>query len=256
MIKVLIIEDEQFAEERLKNLLNDIPENIEVITTLDSVESAINWLHTYPPPDLIFLDIQLSDGQCFTVFEYVQVQSPVIFTTAYDEYAIKAFEVNSIDYLLKPIKKEQLENSIKKYQAIKAYFSYDELNDKMFGLLNNLKSVEKNYKNRFLVNKGDTLIPIDSKDIAYFYTEDKAVFLVTDENKRFIINYTLDKLETLIDPQIFFRVNRQVIISNAAIKKISNYFNYKLKVDVSPQFEEEIVVSRTKVNGFKKWLDE
>ena len=127
MIKALIIEDEQFAEERLKNLLKDIPENIEVITTLDSVEGAINWLHAHPPPDLIFLDIQLSDGQCFTIFEYVQFQSPVIFTTAYDEYAIKAFEVNSIDYLLKPIKKEQLENSIKKYQAIKAYFSYDEI---------------------------------------------------------------------------------------------------------------------------------
>ena len=200
MIKALIIEDEQFAEERLKNLLKDIPENIEVITTLDSVEGAINWLHAHPPPDLIFLDIQLSDGQCFTIFEYVQFQSPVIFTTAYDEYAIKAFEVNSIDYLLKPIKKEQLENSIKKYQAIKAYFFYVELNDKMFSLLNNLKSVEKKYKNRFLVNKGDTLIPVDSKDIAYFYTEDKAVFLVTHENKRYIINYTLDKLETLIDP--------------------------------------------------------
>lgn len=208
-----------------------------------------------PSPDLIFLDIQLADGLSFSIFEKVEVKSPVIFTTAYDEFALKAFELNSIDYLLKPVKKEELQQSLQKYRSVKDFFSSDELKLKMYDLLNQMKNETKNYKDRFLVNKGDSLIPVTTSDIAYFYTEEKAVFLVKSDNQRFFVNYSLDELEGLLDPASYYRVNRQFIINFNAIAKVNQYYNYKLKIELNPSIDKEIIISKANVSEFKNWLD-
>jgi two-component system, LytTR family, response regulator LytT len=156
---------------------------------------------------------------------------------------------------LKPVKKEELQQSLQKYRSVKAFFSSDELKSKMYDLLNQLKNETKNYKDRFLVNKGDSLIPVITSDIAYFYTEEKAVFLVKSDNKRFFINYSLDELEGLLDPASFYRVNRQFIINFNAIAKVYQYFNYKLKIELNPSIDKEIIISKANVSEFKNWLD-
>lgn len=256
MINALIIEDEGLASERLSKLLLEADPKINIIDTLDSIESAINWFNQNNQPDLIFLDIQLADGLSFQIFEYIRIKSPVIFTTAYDEYALKAFELHSIDYLLKPIKIEELKNSIKKYKSIKEYYSDEELDSKIKNALSSFRYETKTYKNRFLVYKGDSLIPVQVNEIAYFFAEEKVVFLVTFAGTKFIINYSLDKLEEMTDPKMFYRASRQYLISSESIKKVHNYFNYKLKVDVIPLTDKDIIISRAKVVEFKKWLTE
>ena len=256
MIKALIVEDEELAAERLQKLIKDVDPKIEILSIIDSVESTINWLQNNPPPDLLFLDIQLADGRSFEIFEHIKVQSPVIFTTAYDEYAIKAFELNSIDYLLKPIKIEGLKKSIDKYKKIKEYFSESDLQNKVYNLLSSIKNEDKTYKNRFLINKGDTLIPVSTNEIAYFYAEDKVNFIVTFDEKKYFINYSLDTLQEMLDPKLFQRVNRQFILSINSIKKVHNYFNYKLKIEVNPLIDKDIIISRANVVEFKKWMND
>ncbi len=256
MIKAIIVEDEGLAAERLQKLIKDVDPNIEILSIIDSVESSINWLRNNPPPDLLFLDIQLADGRSFEIFEHIKVQSPVIFTTAFDEYAIKAFELNSIDYLLKPIKIEELKNSIDKYRKIKEYFSESDLQNKVYNLLSSIKNEDKSYKNRFLINKGDTLIPVSTNEIAYFYAEDKANFLITFNEQKYFVNYSLDTLQEMLDPKLFQRVNRQFILSVNSIKKVHNYFNYKLKIEVNPLIDKDIIISRANVVEFKKWMNE
>ena len=255
MIKALLVEDEIHAAERLKKLLLDVDPEIEILDVLDSVESTVNWLRVNPAPQLLFLDIQLADGRSFDIFEHVKVQSPVIFTTAYDEYAIKAFKLNSIDYLLKPIKIEELKESIQKFRSIKEYFSESDLESKIFSILTDIKHETKSYKNRFLINKGDSLIPVSVDEIAYFYAEDKENFIITFAGNRYFVNYSLDSLEEMLDPSIFFRVNRQFILAANAINKVHNYFNYKLKVEVNPIIDKEIIISRSKTGEFKNWLN-
>ena len=256
MIEALIVEDEELAAERLQKQINEIDLEIEIVAILDSVESTLNWLQKESNPDLIFLDIQLADGKSFEIFEHIKIQCPVIFTTAYDEFALKAFELNSIDYLLKPIKIDELKNSIKKFKSIKEYFSESELQSKIYNLLSSIQNETKTFKNRFLVNKGDSLIPISTEEIAYFFAEDKANFLITFDNQKFFINYSLDTLEEMLDNKIFYRVNRQFILSMNSIKKIHNYFNYKLKLEVDPFIDSDIIISRAKVVEFKNWMNE
>ncbi|MFC2138628.1 LytR/AlgR family response regulator transcription factor [Bacteroidota bacterium] len=255
MIKALLVEDEVLAANRLQKMLQEIDPGIEILEILDSVESTVNWIKNNPSPDLLFLDIQLADGRSFDIFEHVKVQSPVIFTTAYDEFAINAFKLNSIDYLLKPIKIEELEESINKYKSIKEYFSESDLQTKIFSVLSNIKDETKSFKNRFLVNKGDSLIPVSADEIAYFYAEDKENFLTTFAGQKYFVNYSLDTLEEMLDPTIFFRVNRQFILAAKSISKVHNYFNYKLKVEVKPLIDKEIVISRAKTGEFKNWLN-
>ena len=254
-MKALIIEDEQHAAQRLINLLKETGRDIEILETLDSIESSIKWLSENADPDVIFLDIQLADGLSFAIFDQVDVKSPVIFATAYDEYAIKAFEINSIDYLLKPIKLERLEASLDKLKKLRPSMSPIQITAQLQNMIVDYHEKNKTYRSRFLVNKADGMIPIATEDIAYLYTEDKVVFLITRDNRRFMLNYSLDQLEKQLNPISFFRVNRQFIVAMRSIHKIHNYFNYKLKIELTPVSEQEVIVSRQKVAEFKNWLD-
>lgn len=254
-MNILIIEDEELAANRLIKLIKEIDDNINIIDVIDSVELAIDWFQQNEHPELIFLDIQLSDGLSFNIFKNVEVNSPVIFTTAFDEYALKAFEVNSVDYLLKPIDQAKLEQSIEKYKKVKQSFTKNEINFDTKKLLKALQKNEQEYKTRFLVNKGSSLIIIDIEEIAYFFTEDKLVFIITHNHKKYSINSTLDKVEKELEPRIFYRVNRQYLVSVQSIKEIHNYFKYKLKLKLIPIPEsDDIIISKSKCTDFKNWI--
>jgi DNA-binding LytR/AlgR family response regulator len=256
MIKALIIEDEDLAATRLINLLKQIEPDIVIEGPIDSVKQAVNYLQHNKQPDLLFLDIQLADSKSFAIFDQVKVDAPIIFTTAYDEFAIKAFELNSIDYLLKPINREKLESSIEKFKKLREYYNNENFNGQLKSLLSSIKAhTEDTYKTRFLVNKGDELLPITTNQTAYFYAEDKAVFLVTKENKKYLISFSLEDLEQKLDPKIFFRVNRQFICSIEAIFKVHNYFNYRLKLELRPMTEMEVIVSKSRTADFKGWMN-
>lgn len=255
MIKVLIIEDEELAALRLQKMLKQGKEEIIVLGILDSIESSVKWINNHQTPDLIFLDIQLSDGISFEIFNQVELKCPVIFVTAYDAYALKAFELNSIDYLLKPLRQELLDKSIEKFQKIKQQFSSSDMFQKMQQIIESYSLSGKAFKTRFLINKGETVISVKTDEIAYFFAEEKVVFMVLNNNQKHIINYSLDQLEQNLDPDNFFRVNRQFIVSEHSIEKISNYFNYKLKINLKPQAGESIIVSKSRVTEFKEWLD-
>lgn len=255
-MKVLIIEDELPAARRLRNLIEEIDASIEIIEVIDSIESAVKWLNSHQTPEMIFMDIQLADGLSFEIFDKVTIQSPVVFTTAFDEYALKAFKVNSIDYLLKPIDKDELAKSIEKFKNLKQQFSENAQPNLHFeNLLTSLKLNQKFYKNRFLVKLGDRLIPVQTEEIAYFQADEKIVLLITRENKKYAIDYTLDALESQLNPKEFYRINRKFISHFQAIKSINNYFNGKLKIHLLPEIKEEITVSREKSSHFKEWLE-
>jgi DNA-binding LytR/AlgR family response regulator len=254
-MNVLIIEDELLAAQLLEKQLINIDNNINIISTIDSIEKSVEWFKNNPHPDLIFLDIQLSDGLSFNIFNQVEVNSPVIFTTAYDQYALKAFEINSIDYLLKPIDIESLRTSLKKYNKLNPNNSDSNFNIDFNKFLADFSINKKTYKSRFLINKGDSLQIVDINKIAYFYSEQKATFIITKDNKKYISNDSLDSIINNVDPSIFYRINRQFIVSINSIGKISNYFNYKLKLDLIPKTDNDnTVISRTKVKEFKEWL--
>jgi two-component system, LytTR family, response regulator LytT len=255
-MKALIIEDEDLAAHRLMQLLKEIEPGIEINGPIDSIKASVRHLMETQSYDIIFLDIQLADGKSFSIFEKVDVSVPIIFTTAYDEYAIKAFELNSIDYLLKPINIEKLRNSLDKFYKICKFY---EKSNTSKGLLELLRTFQiqpaQAYKTRFLINKGDMLVPITTSEIAYFYAEDKALFIVTTYHKKHLINFTLEQLEQKLDPQQFFRVNRQVISSIGAIRTVHNYFNYKLKLDLQPEPGIEVIVSKARTGDFKIWMN-
>jgi len=251
-VKILIIEDEAPASRRLTQMIKECRPNAEILDIIDSVETAIEWCTTNPTPDLAFMDIQLADGLSFEIFETIQVKYPVIFTTAYDEYAIKAFKVNSIDYLLKPIDIDELQRAFDKFDELQNNNSpVVDINElvKTFGN-------QQNYKTRFLVKQGQRLIPVDSEKIAYFFAEDKLVFLVTDDSHKYIVDYTLEQLEGKLNPQYFFRVNRKIITALEAVKDIHLSFNGKLKIYLKPDIikGEEFFVSRERASEFKSWI--
>jgi Response regulator of the LytR/AlgR family len=253
-MKALIIEDEDLAAQRLVKLLNNLEPEMEVSGPIDTIEGAVKHFQSNPQYDLIFLDIQLADGKSFLIFDKVKIDIPIIFTTAYDEFAIRAFELNSIDYLLKPINTQKLRNALDKLKKLREFYSKPEANRDLVEMLRSLQ-LPASYKTRFLVNKGDTLIPVSTREIAYFYAEDKVVFLVTHENKKYLINYTLEELEQKLDPKQFFRINRQFLASLASIRKVYNYFNYKLKLDLLPDPDIEIIVSKARTSDFKAWMN-
>lgn len=254
-MNVLIIEDEELAAKRLEKLILTVDNNINIITTLESIEESVEWFKNNKHPDLIFLDIQLSDGLSFNIFKLIEVNSPVIFTTAYDEYALKAFEINSIDYLLKPIDIEKLNLSIDKYHKLKDNYSNKNINIDINKIIADLTIDKKTYKSRFLINKADSLLIVKTNDIAYFYSEQKATFIITKDKQRHIISDSLDNINKSLDPLLFFRINRQFIVSINSIAKINNYFNYKLKLELMPKsMSEETVISKANVKGFKEWI--
>ncbi len=252
-MKTLIIEDEKPAAKRLEKLLATHCPTCEIVGFLESVEAASNWLTTNPSPDLIFMDIQLADGLSFDIFSKTKITAPVIFTTAFDQYTLRAFKVNSVDYLLKPIDPEELKQAMVKYHN---FFKQPDTYSPS-GIENMLASVlqQQEYKERFLVKSGQYLNYVPVKEIAYFYSEDGITFVQCLNGKKYIIEYTLDQLESTLNPVDFFRINRQVILRPEAIRKIATWFNSRLKVDISPANELNLIVSRDRVGEFKKWLD-
>ncbi len=251
-MKVILLEDEEPASKRLKKLLLEIDPSIIVLETIVSVASAIKWCHENPPPDLVFSDIQLADGTSFEIFKNIEVQCPVIFTTAYDQYAIAAFKVNSIDYLLKPIKKEELQNAIDKFKKISSPGTTLPDINKLLETLG--KQQEPDYRKRFIVRYGEHIKTINTEDIAFFYTEDKVNFLTTTEGRRFAIDYNLDNLESMLDPKKFFRINRQYIIAIHSIKEMFAYSKSRVLVKLNPEAKHETIVSTERSADFKLWL--
>lgn len=254
-MNVLIIEDEPHAQNELKRLLDNSGFDILVLECIDSVEETVLWFESNDPPDLVFMDIQLSDGLSFEIFKQTTLITPVIFTTAYDEYAIRAFKVNSIDYLLKPIKQAELNDALKKFKdlnkQIKGTQAVLDLNQ-IQELLNIQKPV---YKSRFIAKVGDQIKHVDVKDVAYFRAEDNEVMLVTKKNNKYVIEYALDHLVNVLDPNDFFRANRSFIVTVNSITKISKYFNSRLHLELIPDTEDPVLISRVKVPEFLKWMD-
>jgi len=251
-MNVLIIEDEIPAAKRLRKLIGEHCPEAKVMDVVDSVEGAAQWLNTFEKPDLIFMDIQLSDGLSFDIFNQTEVVSPVIFTTAYDQYALKAFKVNSVDYLLKPIDPNELENAFQKFRNLHQQSQeYDRT-----AIRNLITSItQKGYKERFLVKIGQQLNYVQTKEIAYFYSDEGLVYAMTNANRRHVLDYTLEQLSDVIDPKNFFRINRKIIVGVDAIHKIHTYFNSRLKLELLPRTDLEVIVSRERVGDFKSWLD-
>jgi DNA-binding LytR/AlgR family response regulator len=249
MKKVLIIEDEIPAAKRMAGLLTEIAPEFEIAGYCDSIESAVSFLKTQTP-DLILLDIQLGDGLSFEIFKQTEVHSPVIFTTAYDEYIFRAFELNSIDYLMKPVSREALEKSIIKYRKFHDQLIPDK--QLMSGLMDQR---EKVYKQRFLVSSGTSLLSVRIPEIAYFFSVEKSVFLMTNAGKSYDLDYSLDKLETILSDKEFFRVNRQFLVNINAIKRISVLSKSRIRIVLEPDFKEEVYVSNARSHEFRLWLD-
>ncbi|MBK9358376.1 MAG: response regulator transcription factor [Bacteroidales bacterium] len=255
-MNVLIVEDEPFAQQELKRLLSATRDDVVVLDCIDSVEDTIDWLRSNTLPDLIFLDIQLSDGLSFEIFRKEKILCPVIFTTAYDEYAIQAFKVNSIDYLLKPVKQSDLSAALSKYDEVKASYEAKDKPVFDFNMLEQLLNpAKKEYKARFIARIGDQIRHISIEDVAWFYAEDNVVFLVTKTNNRSIIDYTLDQVCQQIDLSRFFRLNRSYIVAIQSIGKVNRYFNGRLLIELSPAATEQVFVSRAKAQEFIEWLD-
>jgi two-component system LytT family response regulator len=253
-MNLLIIEDEYPAAERLQKQLLRLDSSLQILAVLDSVEGAVAWLDQHPAPDLILSDIQLSDGLSFEIFDQVLVKSPIIFTTSYDEYAIKAFKVKSIDYLLKPIKSEELQRALTKYRELVPEPA-TEHPLRLEALLDSLPHTGRKHKSRFLVRNKEELVLVPEAEIAYFFSRHEQVCLVRKDSKRFTVDFTLEQLEHLLDPASFFRVNRQIIARLTAIQKIHPYFNGKLKLDLHPESPTEVTVSREKAGPLKEWLE-
>lgn len=253
-MNILIIEDEAPAFRRLQKLLEEINDNIEILEVLDTVEESVSWLKTNTAPELIFMDIQLSDGISFDIFDQVTVTSPVIFTTAFDEYMLKAFKVNSIDYLLKPIKKEELVQSLEKYDSLRKNFSASSPDLNLKELVESVRLDDRKFKSRFLVKMGDKLIAIETSDIAYFYTHHGVVYLMTNKSNKYLIDYNLDELQQSLDPDVFYRANRQFILHFKSIQVVHKYHKGKLLVELDPKIEDQVIVSTEKATDFKNWL--
>ncbi|MEI7802098.1 MAG: LytTR family DNA-binding domain-containing protein [Bacteroidota bacterium] len=250
-MKAIIIEDEKLSADHLAMMLKKIDSSIEIIATVDSVKKSIELFQNGIKADLLFADVHLADGLSFEIFSKIMIDIPVIFTTAYDEYAIKAFKLNSIDYLLKPIGITDLKTALTKFQKLKSVYQTTIIED----FTNAYQNLNKQYKNRFMVKSGDTINSIKTEEIAHFISEDSLVILVTTSGKKYSVDYTLDDLETLIDPDLFFRINRKVIIHINSIQKANSYFNSRLKLNTVSLKDDDCIVSRERVADFKKWLD-
>lgn len=250
-MKAVIIEDEHMAAIALQELIREIDPGIEILAILQSIEESIEWFQEHAMPDILFMDIHLADGSSFSIFDEVTISCPIIFTTAYDEYALKAFEVNSIDYLLKPIHKKELDRAIAKYKNLSKNTLDQEL---INNLIINIKQTSSTYKSNFLVPERDKLIPLATKDIAYIYIDTKMVKVVTFDQKSHYMEQTLDELMHQLDPRYFFRANRQFIIALAAVKDASIWFGNKLSINLTVPPPERVIVSKAKVKEFKKWI--
>ena len=225
----------------------------------DSIRSSVSWLQQNPSPDLILMDIELADGQSFEIFDKVDVKSTVIFTTSYDEYALKAFKVNSIDYLLKPIQKEDLHAALEKLKGLKSLYGNNSTPTPSLNVDNLVKELQqklqpKEYRKRFLVKHAQKLVSVDVEEIAYFYSDGRLNFFKTTDNRKFVVDYTMDDLEDMLDPNQFFRISRAFYVAVNSIDQIHDYFGNRLLLNLRPAVDKEAIVSREKVTDFKKWM--
>ena len=254
-MNILIVEDEELAVKKLQKTLAGVDPSANVVGVTDSIQGTVDWLQNNTNADLILMDIELADGQSFEVFNQVEVKAPVIFTTSYDEYALKAFKVNSVDYLLKPIQSEDLQAALAKYRKL--------TNNNAKGNDINLESLvkqlqqqlqPKEYRKRFLVKHAQKLVSVDVDEISYFYSDGRLNFFKTHDNKKFVVDYTMEELEEMLDPDKFFRISRSFYVAIEAIDKIDDYFGNRLILQLKPAVDKEALVSREKVSDFKKWM--
>ncbi|MEX0275185.1 MAG: LytR/AlgR family response regulator transcription factor [Flavobacteriaceae bacterium] len=251
MIRAIIVEDEEFAAKRLGQLVNELAPNIEVVAELNSVESGADWFSTNAVPDLIFLDIQLNDGYGFDILDKIKNHPPVIFTTAYNEFAIRGFKYNGLDYLLKPIVKDDLKKALEKFHKNVTHNGKNTTEN-----LEHLKQLfHKEYKHRFMVKVGNQFKSFDVGDIAYFKSQGGMICLYTHKGQTYPIEYTIDQLEDILNPLHFFRINRKFMVSVKSVIEIHSYFNSRLLLKLLPKEEEQIIVSRERTTNFKRWLD-
>jgi two-component system, LytTR family, response regulator LytT len=251
-MKILIIEDEDLAVRKLQKTLASVDDSAEVVGVTDSIKSSVEWLMNNPQPDLILMDIELADGQSFEIFNLTEVKSQVIFTTSYDEFALKAFKVNSVDYLLKPIQKDELEAALNKFKKLHANNSEINIDNLVKELQQKLQP--KEYRKRFLVKFVQKLISVEIDEIAYFYSDGRLNIFKTFEGKKFVVDYTMDELEEMLDPQKYFRISRSFYVSINCIGKIEDYFGNRLILQLKPDVDKEVLVSREKVMDFKRWM--
>ena len=252
-MKILIIEDEPLAAERLSSLVIQLKPDAQIITILDSVKRSIAWLQSNPKPDLVFMDIQLADGLSFEIFDQVEIKSPIIFTTAYNEYALKAFKVNSIDYILKPIDAAELKVAFDKHKNLTSTTPSSE--KMMESISHAMQMLTKKYKERFLVKVGEHLKTIETTDILFFYSLEKTTFAQTIDRRKHILDFTIDQLESLVNANSFFRINRKYLISFDSIQDIISYTNSRFKLILKSSDDSDIIVARERVQEFKEWLD-
>jgi len=264
-MNILIVEDEKLAVRKLTKLLEETAPEFIIKGNTPSIEATVEWIldnraKGEAEPDLIFLDIELADGQSFEIFNRVDLRSTIIFTTSYDEYALQAFKVNSIDYLLKPVQKEDLQRSLRKYYDLTG----QQRSRNTESLTSNLESILKNiqlqqqpaaeYRKRFLVKQGQRMISIEVSDIAYFYIEDGISFFKNFQGQKYVVDYRMDELESFLDPEHFFRINRSIIITHQSVIQIQPYYNNRLALVLQPAYDKETVISREKSNEFKLWM--
>lgn len=249
-MRILIIEDEKPASQKLQKALQKCSVRAEILASTSSIQESVQWLQTHSCPDLIFMDIQLSDGVSFRIFEQVDITCPVIFVTAYDEYWQTAFEHNCIDYLLKPVKQEKLEAALAKFEKLKQYFSTH------FRQLQQWQQQPQGngYKKRFLIKRGTDYVSIKTEELAYFYATHKLVCLIDVKGQKYILDESLADIERQLDPAQFFRVNRKYLVNQSAIRRIRSYPKSKLQLDLEPAVSEEIIISQENVAGFKQWM--
>jgi DNA-binding LytR/AlgR family response regulator len=256
-MKILIVEDEELAVKKIQKTLASIDPDAEIAGITHSISSTIEWLETNPSPDLILMDIELSDGQSFEIFSRTKVKSAVVFTTSYDEFALKAFKVNSIDYLLKPVQKEDLEAALNKYRNMKEVYtgsSEDDLNMETIVKQLKQKLQLKEFRKRFLVKHAQKLVSIEIEEIAYFFSDGRLNFFKTYDNKKYVLDYTMDELDEMLDPDRYFRISRSFYIAIDSVEQIHEYFGNRLLLHLKPPVEKDAIVSREKVADFKKWM--
>lgn len=249
-MRVVIVEDERIAADKLKRLLKELDAEINVIKVLESVEESVNWFSSNPSPDLIFMDIQLDDGISFEIFDTIKIDAPIIFTTAYDEYAVRAFKVNSVDYLLKPIEANALNIAIQKFKSVYASKkTFEEHFSKLF------QQINKNYKTRFFIKVGTKYQSVQVNDICSFFVQERSTFLQTTKGKIYDLDYSLDQLQKMVNPEQFFRVNRNFLVHINCINEIISYSSSRLKLKLTSINSGDLIVSRDKVSEFKRWMD-
>ncbi len=250
-MKALLIEDEPYAVQQVQSLLAESAPDIDLIAVLDSIQSTVEWFSAHSPPDLVFMDVHLADGSCFEIFSHININVPIVFITAYDQYALEAFRVNGLDYLLKPLKKKDLERSLERFYEISAkksgHVDYDRI-------AREILQKTGQYQKRLLIRYGQKITIIDISDVAYFYADSKDTLICTFDKRLYPADQNLEQLQQILSPEEFFRVNRKILINIRAITSMTSYSRSRIKLHLDPPFDEDVIVSTERTPGFKTWL--